>query len=347
MTIAACDRGATAETPGAKRVTPSFGDDSSERVDPGNGEDGFFIGIHRLSADPVVDGDTIRVEGLEGGVRLLFIDTEELFRGHERRPAAKDFDAYLKRARGSSPRPVKPGTPMGEEAARFASEFFDGADVVRLERDHVDEARGQFGRLLAYALVQKNGRWVSYNEACIRAGMSPYFTKYGYSRRFDAVFTKAEAEARRAKRGIWNPSSKSYRDYDERKAWWNARARFIRAFEDEAQGRDDFVILSRESSEGALEARLGREVTALSTVAKIRRFERLVNVSLAMRPKSPLPLIFFDRAVFEESGLSTYLYEPVRARGTIERYEKGSYRTLQIVVKDPRQVTLPELPPTD
>jgi len=34
----------------------------------------------------------------------------------------------------------------------------------------------------------------------------------------------------------------------------------------------------------------------------------------------------------------------VTIRGTVERYEKGKYRTLQIVVTEPAQVTLPALP---
>jgi hypothetical protein len=31
-------------------------------------------------------------------------------------------------------------------------------------------------------------------------------------------------------------------------------------------------------------------------------------------------------------------------RGVVERYERGNYRTLQIVVKDPGQISLPSLP---
>ena len=31
-------------------------------------------------------------------------------------------------------------------------------------------------------------------------------------------------------------------------------------------------------------------------------------------------------------------------RGNVERYKKGDYETLQIVVRDPKQVTLPDLP---
>ncbi len=117
---------------------------------------------------------------------------------------------------------------MGEKATEFAEAFFADAEVVRLERDDPKDIRGRFGRLLAYAFVEKNGRWTSYNVECVRAGMSPYFTKYGYSHRFHNQLSHAEAEAREAGRGIWDPRSKGYGDYEERKAWWNARADFIR-----------------------------------------------------------------------------------------------------------------------
>jgi hypothetical protein len=34
----------------------------------------------------------------------------------------------------------------------------------------------------------------------------------------------------------------------------------------------------------------------------------------------------------------------VTVRGTVERYEKGNYQTLQVVVKEPTQVVLAKLP---
>jgi hypothetical protein len=233
---------------------------------------------------------------------------------------------------------------MGEEATAFARRFFDGVELVRLERDDPKELRGRFGRPLAYAIVEKDGRWTSYNEECIRAGMSPYFTKYGYSRRFHKDFSHAEAEAREAKRGIWNPNAQSYGDYDERKAWWNARADFIRAFEHEANRRDDFILLSHWDAPERLEQNLGKDVTVLSTIERIKHFEGLVRVSLTMAPEGSLPIIFFDKGVFEKSELAAFDREPVRVRGRVERYTKGRYTTLQIVVDDPAQVTTPELP---
>ena len=351
VAIAGCDRGATAETPIQQVDTAESHTGNVERgtaaarARDATDREGLLIGEYRLAKEPVVDGDTIRVEGVDGSIRLLSIDTEEKLRSKaDRTAAARNFEQYLKEKRGNAVRPRKAGTPMGEQATEFAKAFFADEDVVRLERDDPKEIRGHFGRLLAYAFVKKNGRWTSYNVECVRAGMSPYFTKYGYSHRFHNQLSHAEAEARQAHRGIWDPGAQGYGDYDERKAWWNARADFIRAFEHEANHRDDYVQLTQWNALEQLEQRLGQEATVLSTVDRIRHYKGLVRVSLAKQRGSGFPVIFFDKNVFLESGIERYAREPVMVRGTVERYEKGDYRTLQIVVQEPTQVSFPSLP---
>ena len=198
--------------------------------------------------------------------------------------------------------------------------------------------------MLAYAFVKKNGRWTSYNVEAVRAGMSPYFTKYGYSRRFHTQFARAEREARRARRGIWNPDAQGYGDYGQRKEWWGARADFIQAFEHAATGRDDYIVLNRANAEARLADRLDTEATVLGDVDEIRRFKGLTRVRLAGAAQHVLPIIFHDRGVFQRSELERYLREPVTIRGRIERYTRGDYETLQIVVSDPGQVGVPAIP---
>jgi hypothetical protein len=85
-------------------------------------------------------------------------------------------------------------------------------------------------------------------------------------------------------------------------------------------------------------------VTVLSTVEKIQHFKGLVRVSLARQRGSAFPVIFFDEDIFRQSGIARYWREPVTVRGTVERYEKGTYRTLQVVVREPTQVLLAKLP---
>jgi endonuclease YncB( thermonuclease family) len=352
IAIAGCDRGATAETPVQRVEVGATRTGGSERegtnAERGAEQEGLLIGEFELTDHPIVDGDTIRVQGIEDSIRLLSIDTEEKLRSRaDRKAASEDFEEYLRKKRGNATRPQKPGTPMGEQATEFAEAFFAGAEVVRLERDDPKDIRGRYGRLLAYAFVKKNGRWTSYNVECVRAGMSPYFTKYGYSHRFHNQLSHAEAEARDAGRGIWDPSSKGYGDYQERKAWWNARADFIRAFEQEANRRSDYIRLTQSDALQKLEDNLDREVTVLSTIDRIKHFKGLIRVNLALQRGGAFPLIFFDKDAYRLSGIERYKSEPVAVRGKVERYEKGEYRTLQIVVDDPAQLTLPSLPWTE
>ncbi len=344
-----CDRGAVAESSDRVEDAPTgkAGEATATKEEVVD-QEGLLIGELRLARNPVVDGDTIRVEGIEKSVRLLKIDTEEIFRGNRQRAAAEaDFEAYRARKRSRGGRPRRYGTPMGEKAADFARDFFKGAKRVRLERDDPKSTRGQHGRPLAYAFVKKNGRWTSYSVECVRAGMSAYFTKYGYSKRFGNQLARAEAEARQAKRGIWDPEAEGYGDYDERKAWWDARADFIREFEHEAGGRDDYVELWQADAGARLEKMVGQEVALLSTVDRIEHFKGLSRISLVNETKRGFPLIFFEKSVLRESGIERYRGEPIVVRGEIDPYEKGSYRTLQIVVERPNQIRLPKLPPID
>lgn len=341
-----CDHGAVADRPnelgsdGAKEAPTAKTSDKESEL-----REGIVLGEFTLSNRPVVDGDTIRVEGLDRSIRLLGIDTEEKAKRDERKRMESDFEGHLRRQRGNSRRPVRAATPMGDEATAFAETFFDAGDVVRLERDDPKTLRGGFGRPLAYVFVQSDGRWTSYNVEAVRAGMSPYFTKYGYSQRFHQQFARAEEEARDAQRGIWDPSKKHYDDYAERKAWWNARADFIQAFEHAGAGRDDHVILWRTDASTRLETRLDRETFVLGVVEEIQRFKGLVRVFLRSAGKRDFPIIFKGYAVFERSGVADEKGEPVSVRGKVERYTKGQYETLQIVVTDPSQVAIPDLPP--
>ncbi|NNE19430.1 MAG: hypothetical protein HKN10_13220, partial [Myxococcales bacterium] len=93
-----------------------------------------------------------------------------------------------------------------------------------------------------------------------------------------------------------------------------------------------------------LEKKVGKTVTVLSAVEDIDHVKRLVRVSLTAQNRQRLPVIFFDRRVFRASGLEGFKGEPVTVSGTVERYEKGSYRTLQIVASKSGQIGLPSLP---
>lgn len=179
--------------------------------------------LQEIQVAQVVDGDTlaVRIDEREEFVRLICVDTEE-----------------------SSPHPspetAKPVTEAGRAADRLAREYFTQANGdfcrVDLEFDTDDPAadclnlhRGNCSRLVCY--VHRGDR--HYNLDVVRQGWSPYFTKYGRSRLYDAAFTQAEFEAQAYQRGIWNPQTNARgasRNYGSLSAWWAYRAATVDAF---------------------------------------------------------------------------------------------------------------------
>lgn len=297
----------------------------------------------------VIDGDTIRVDDLSASLRLLGLDTEETFkRKSEWAEYDKGWTRYLAEAQAKTKHPVKIPTPMGEEAKKFAAKFFKGVRTVELERDHPKEIRDFYNRYLTYVFVEKDGKRLNYNVECVRAGMSPYFSKYGYSRRFHAEFVAAQNEARAAGRGIWDPTKQHYPDYDVRLEWWNRRGDYIQQFERDAEGRGNWVVLTNWDSMSRLQGLLGREVVVLGAVGDIRRGATgPTRVILSRRRSGGFPLIFFDDEILKASRVESAKGEYIRARGVVASY-KNKYTgrvDLQIVVTIPAQVEIEPMPP--
>lgn len=304
---------------------------------------GLEIGEFAIDGEAAaIDGDTIRVKGLNSSLRLYGIDTEETFKkAEERRAFAEGWETYLKKMKGRSSRPVKMATPLGEEAKHFAQNFFRGVSRVKLERDHPGEIRDYYGRYLTYVFVARGGKWVNYNVECIRAGMSPYFSKYAYSRRFHQEFVEAQEQARAARVGIWDPNKMHYPDYEERLVWWNARAEVIAAFEKDMEEQENYFALTRWDAFKKLEKRVGQEVVLLGSVADVRLGDKGPTiVKLARTRASDFDVVFFDKDVFLSSGVQALKGEYVRIKGTVRKY-RDKYRNLerlQIEVTLPGQV---------
>ncbi|MBW1809959.1 MAG: thermonuclease family protein [Deltaproteobacteria bacterium] len=310
---------------------------------------GLLIGEFPLARNDVIDGDTVRVAGLDTSLRLLAIDTEETFKSDaDLRLFEAGFEKYLVAKRAGSVKPVKAATPLGEDAKKFAAEFFDGAKTVRLERDHPKEIRGRFNRYLAYIMVKKKGDWVNYNLECVRVGMSPYFTKYSYSRRFHDQFVQAQKEAQKKGLGIWDPGKQHYRDYPERLEWWNVRADFIKQFEEDAKGKDNHIVLTNWDALRRMEKFVGKEVVILSTVGEVKLGDKgPTKVMLSRRMMADFPLIFFDKGVFGSSRIARFSGEFVRVTGIVTRYRNrhDNREELQIEIKLPGQIVGSELSP--
>lgn len=303
---------------------------------------GLVVGEFPLAANGVIDGDTIRVDGLRTSLRLLAIDTEETFkRPAEKRLFSTGWKNYLKVLMSKRVKPVKMASPLGMEAKKWAQQFFEGVSTVRLERDHPKEIRGRFNRYLVYVFAKKKGRWVNYNLECVRAGMSPYFTKYSYSRRFHKEFLAAQAEARQKKLGIWDPEKQHYIDYDKRLAWWYARADFIKQFEADAVGKPNYIVLTNWDALRRLQANLNKKVVILATVGQVKLGDRGPSkVMLSRRRGGDFALIFWDKDVFGSSRIARFKGEYVRVSGRVttwfNKYRKRD--ELQMSISLPGQV---------
>jgi endonuclease YncB( thermonuclease family) len=307
---------------------------------------GLVIGEFKVTK--ITDGDTIRVDGLDSSLRLLGMDTEETFKSEgDRRMFENGWPQYIVAKRGGKPRPVKYPTPLGEDAKHYAEHFFEDADKVRLERDHPAEIRDAYQRYLAYVFVQKNGAWLNYNVEAVRAGMAPYFPKYGNSRRFHEDFLKAQAEARAAKRGIWAPNVMAYPDYDERLAWWTVRGNFVDSFRNEGEGKPNYIDISHWDATKRLEELIGKEVHLLGIVSEVRIGERgPTRVELSRQQFGGFPLVFFDRDVMIQSGIATWKGEYVVVTGVPTQYENSHThkKTVQIVIDRASQIQLSQVP---
>jgi endonuclease YncB( thermonuclease family) len=121
----------------------------------------------------VIDGDTLEVslEGKTYKVRLIGVDTPET---------------------------VAPGRAVerfGKEASQFTQSKLEKKTVyLAFDWDLYD----RYGRLLAYVYLPDR---TCFNAELIRLGYGHAYTKYPFQ--FLEEFRKLEAEARKAKRGLW------------------------------------------------------------------------------------------------------------------------------------------------
>jgi endonuclease YncB( thermonuclease family) len=340
--LAALATAAACQPPGAARYSRQAAQASLKKL----GTPGLILGEFHLTK--VTDGDTIRVDGLDSSLRLIGLDAEETFKNDpDRRGAEGDFDAYLRAKRGGGRHPVKAATPLGEDAKNFAKQFFHDHEKVRIERDVPGEIRDRYDRYLAYVFAEIDGKWVNYNVECVRAGMSPYFMKYGYSQRFHADFVAAEAEARAAKRGIWDPTKQHYPDYDERRTWWTARAEFIARYQPQVDNDPNFIVLTHWDAMKKIEDRVGQEVAILATVGDIKLGDRgPTKVMLSRKMFGDFPLVFFDKDVFAASGVAAFKGEFIVAKGVVTTYTNKYTKKKQFQIQVDRvgQLLLPDIP---
>ena len=315
-----------AAKPKAASPQPVETADAAPTRDPND----VVLGVFELDREDkkgaILDGDTIRVKGLDSTLRLIGIDTEETFKNDKDRAASRSgFKAYAEAKRGDKKFPAKFATPMGEEAGRWAKEWFKGTTNVRLEYDDVSRKRGVFNRHLVHVFAKKDGVWVNYNIESVRAGMTPYFMKYGYSSRFHEELLAAQKEARDAKRGIWGGKIEGYTDYDERLEWWTRRAEALRNFQQTHGGSADVVQLGMAGAHERLTAMLGQPVTVFSSLDRKSRLDKGAPFIrfLSHTKKHNFALVSQTLAGLDALNLDQYQGEYFYVRGTLSAY-KGS-----------------------
>ncbi len=261
----------------------------------------FPLSVHR---PPVVDGDTLRVDGLDGSIRFIGLDCEETFKDKGKaRLARENWDEYVKTetAGKESRRPPKYATPMGMAAKSGLEAMLQGVDKVRLEYDEPDRKRDGFGRHLCFVLAKRDGVWVNLNVEIVRQGLSPYFVKYGRSRRRHDAFVAAESEARSAKRGIWGPLEpiRHYGDYELRLVWWRERDESDRAARAARAKNENIFILGTAAEWERLKTFVGRPVTVVSTISAFRERGGMGLLSLVHADKNDFMVVGKDSVVVE------------------------------------------------
>jgi len=144
----------------------------------------------------IVDGDTIVVDyqGTHEKVRLLCVNTPESVHPDK-----------------------KQNIPMGKVASNYAKKKLTGK-YVDLEFEG-SRRRGNYGRLLTYVFVDGQ----NFNLDLVKQGLSPYYTKYGRSQKYDAEFRAAEKRARKEKLHIWGDPELT-KKYLRLKSKWGQRS---------------------------------------------------------------------------------------------------------------------------
>jgi endonuclease YncB( thermonuclease family) len=333
--LVACDRNGKppaveqAERPTAERSSAAADEQRAESAEAGPVDlDGLEPQGHLQEAElrdlpgSVVDGDTVKAVGFSESIRLLHIDTEETFkRKADRKQAERDWQAYLQEQTDGDDFATF-GTPMGEQAKAFARDFFEGAEPIWVEYESIKRTRGFFGRHLAYVWIKRGEqeRWVNYNVEAVRAGMSPYYPKYGASEHYHRAFVAAQEEARQAERGIWAPGAKSYPDYDERTAHWAERAEQIAAFRERFDDHPHYVDLAADTAFSDLRNRLGRRMVVFGESKSFAEHSNPQRIRLSHRYQQDLTVVAFEPLDMRDSGLSPRDEDYLYVEGVVAMY---------------------------
>ena len=301
-------------------------------------EDPLVLGTFRISK--VVDGDTFKFENMDGSSRLLGIDTEETFKTDdaERKTAEieANWDEYYKFEKGDSKMPVKTNSPLGYEAMVWAQEYLKDVEFARLEKEDENRSLDIFGRYLVYMFVEKDGKEVNYNVECVRLGYSPYFNKYGNSKKYHQDFLEAQEYAMSNKLGIWDPEKKHYPDYEERILWWNKRAEQLENYESKYSGTENYFNLADDSDYKRLGENVGKEIIVFGNISDVltKKFPYLLRIPHTKNESFEVVVFQENINLLNEIDIDSKKEFYTYIKGTLKEY-KGRY---QIELTDKEQI---------
>lgn len=285
----------------------------------------------RALPDGVVDGDTLRAVGFDQSIRLLCLDTEEALKDEDLAHATRDWEGYVREKMGEDGQIASYGTFLGNEATAFARNFFEGIDEIFVEYESPMRTRGFFGRHLAYVWIKKHGDetgWLNYNLEAVRAGMSPYYTKYGYSELYHDEFLVAQEEARKARRGIWAPGAKAYSDYDARFKEWTVRADQIALFRRNFSDDDGYIELGTDTAMARLRQKIGERVVVFGAIDRYSPRGRPPKLYLTHRFRDGLTIVAPPPVKFDEFNIELTIGQYVYVEGEIELFRGNPQITL-------------------
>lgn len=298
----------------------------------------LILGTYKVTK--VTDGDTFRYDKLDGSARLVFIDTEETVKGDTAEQSTtlirQDWpQAYLS-SKGDSKYPAKPFSPFGYDTWKWAEVFMQEADSVRLERDDMTRTEDMFGRHLVYMIVYKDGNEINYNIEVVKQGLSPYYNKYGNSKRFNQEFIDAQNYAMINKLGIWSDTVQKYPDYQERITWWSERAQQLENFDKNYSNNPEYLNLTNDIGFSQLENNLDKEVVVFGNVGEVlqSRFPYLITIPKNKQERFELVVFESDKDIMDKLNMNEIMDNTIYVKGKLQKY-KNRY---QIVLKSPDQI---------
>jgi endonuclease YncB( thermonuclease family) len=300
----------------------------------------YIIGEYRITK--VTDGDTFKFEGLDKSTRLLGIDTEETFKDSQAQQKSFDLmsiwpEEYFRiQAEKKTNFPIKPESPFGFETWEWTKDFTEDAVTVRLEKEDTVRITDSYGRYLVYVILEFEDREVNYNIESVRQGYSPYYNKYGNSKRFHEEFQEAQNYARQKRLGIWGTDAKCYPDYEARLIWWNKRAEQIEEYERQYARSENSFNLMNDGEYERLKNFIDKDVLVFINITEIITDKNPSIIRTNVKRGVDFDIVFFDeyRKILDEYDTEILKEFFLFATGKLTIY-RDRY---QIVVESPNQI---------